>query len=292
VDAWGESVKRSVVICGLISVLALAAAAQAQAMGKPRVAALQIGLTQKGAYHGTIDGYFGPSTERAVRLLQRRAGIAVDGVPGPRTRRALGRWGRHGFASRVLHPGLVGWDVSMTQFMLAWHGFPSGRFDGAFGKRTARAVAKFQRFAHLPADGLAGPATFGALQRGLPRAGISLRAPLGTSPTDGFGPRGVRFHSGLDYPADRGTPVQAAASGRVVTIGWDRAGYGRYVVVKHAHRNYTWYAHLSRVTVRAGALVSAGTTVGRVGASGDATGPHLHFELRVRGAAVDPRTAF
>ena len=282
---------RTVVICGLISLLALAAAAQAQAMGTPRVAALQIGLTQKDAYHGTIDGFYGTSTERAVRLLQKRARIAVDGVPGPRTRRALGRWGRHDFASRLLHPGLVGWDVSMTQFMLAWHGFPSGRLDGAFGERTARAVAKFQRFAHLPADGLAGPATFRALRRGLPRAGISLRAPLGTASTDGFGPRGVRFHTGLDYPADQGTRVHAAAAGRVVTIGWDPAGYGTYVVVKHAHRNYTWYAHLSRVTVQAGALVSAGATIGRVGSTGDATGPHLHFELRVRGAAVDPKTA-
>ncbi len=282
---------RTVVICGLISLLALAAAAQAQAMGTPRVAALQIGLTQKDAYHGTIDGFWGSSTERAVRLLQKRARIAVDGVPGPRTRRALGRWGRHDFASRVLQPGLVGWDVSMTQFMLAWHGFPSGRLDGSFDAHTARAVAKFQRFARLTADGLAGPATFRALRRGLPRAGISLQAPLGTASTDGFGPRGVRFHTGLDYPAGRGTAVHAAAAGRVVTIGWDPAGYGRYVVVKHAHRNYTWYAHLSRVTVRAGALVSAGTRVGRVGASGDATGPHLHFELRVRGAAVDPRAA-
>jgi peptidoglycan hydrolase-like protein with peptidoglycan-binding domain len=282
---------RTVVICGLISLLALAAAAQAQAMGTPRVAALQIGLTQKDAYHGTIDGFYGTSTERAVRLLQKRARIAVDGVPGPRTRRALGRWGRHDFASRLLHPGLVGWDVSMTQFMLAWHGFPSGRLDGAFGERTARAVAKFQRFAHLPADGLAGPATFRALRRGLPRAGISLRAPLGTASTDGFGPRGVRFHTGLDYSADQGTRVHAAAAGRVVTIGWDPAGYGTYVVVKHAHRNYTWYAHLSRATVQAGAFVSAGATIGLVGSTGDATGPHLHFELRVRGAAVDPKTA-
>jgi murein DD-endopeptidase MepM/ murein hydrolase activator NlpD len=85
--------------------------------------------------------------------------------------------------------------------------------------------------------------------------------------------------------------VHAAAAGRVVTVGWDGAGYGRYVVVKHAHRNYTWYAHLSRVAVHAGALVSTGSTIGRVGSSGDATGPHLHFELRVRGAAVDPARA-
>ena len=283
--------KRTVVICGLITLLALAAAAQAQAMGKPRVAALQIGLTAKDVYHGTIDGYWGPSTERAVRLLQRRAQIGVDGVLGPRTRRALGRWGRHPYASRLLQPGLVGWDVSATQFLLAWHGFPSGRLDGAFGARTAKAVAKFQRFAHQHVDGVAGPATFRALLGPLPRPGVYLRAPLGIGYTDGFGPRGRRFHTGLDYPAAMGTRVRAAAAGRVTTVGFDPGGYGTYVVVKHAHRNYTWYAHLSRVAVGVGAFVAAGSRIGRVGATGDATGPHLHFELRVRGAAVDPQRA-
>ena len=261
-------------------------------MGEPRLAAFQVGLTAKGLYHGTIDGYWGPSTERAVRLLQKRARIAVDGVPGPRTRRALGRWGRHDFASRPLHPGLVGWDVSQTQFILAWHGFPSGALDGTFGPRTSKAVTRFQHFAHLHADGIAGPATFRALRRGLPHAGVHLQAPLGVAPADGFGPRGVRFHTGLDYPADPGTAVHAAAPGRVVRIGRDPTGYGRYVVVKHAHRNYTWYAHLSRIRVNAGAFVGTGARIGRVGSTGDATGPHLHFEVRVRGAAVDPRTAF
>ena len=60
-------------------------------MGKPRVAALQIGLQAKGLYGGTIDGHYGPATEQAVRRLQRRAGLSVDGVAGPRTHRVLGR---------------------------------------------------------------------------------------------------------------------------------------------------------------------------------------------------------
>ena len=70
-------------------------------MGKPRVAALQVGLQAKGLYGGTIDGYYGPATERAVRRLQRRAGLSVDGIAGPRTRRALALLSRHGY--RIAH---------------------------------------------------------------------------------------------------------------------------------------------------------------------------------------------
>src|SRR6266540_3687442 len=79
--------------------LALAAAAAA---GKPNVAALQVALRARGLYVGTIDGLAGASTSLGVRRFQRRAGIAVDGVAGPQTRRALGRYGRHRFGTRLL----------------------------------------------------------------------------------------------------------------------------------------------------------------------------------------------
>jgi len=272
-------------------VVALALAGPAAAMGRPSVAALQIGLQAKGFYPGTIDGVWGPGTEHAVRRLQARARIGVDGIPGPRTRRALGRRGRHAFGSRVLRTGNVGWDVSVAQFLLAWHGFPSGPLDGVYGPRTASSVRRFQAFARLGTDGIPGPATLGALRRPLPRPPIWVRPPLGTAPTDGFGPRGNRFHTGLDYPAGYGVRVHAAARGRVVRAGWDAGGYGNLVVVRHPHRTYSWYAHLNGFSVGRGRWVSAGTVVGTVGATGHATGPHLHFELRVRGAAVDPRPA-
>jgi murein DD-endopeptidase MepM/ murein hydrolase activator NlpD len=79
----------------------------------------------------------------------------------------------------------------------------------------------------------------------------------------------------------------------VVTFaGWDAGGYGNLVVVRHRPGVRTFYAHLSRVAVRRGARVGAGQRVGTVGATGLATGPHLHLELRIRGAAVNPLPAF
>jgi murein DD-endopeptidase MepM/ murein hydrolase activator NlpD len=285
-------IKRTVISFGLVLAVAVAAAVPASAgMGKPRIAALQIGLQAKGLYGGTIDGRYGPATERAVRRLQRRAGLAVDGVPGPRTRRALGKLGRPNFGDRVLRTGRVGWDVSITQFRLAWHGFPSGTLDGAFGPRTKSAVIRFQRHSGLSADGLPGPATYSALQRPLKHVPIALRRPVGAAPTDRFGPRGNRFHTGLDFPASYGAPVRSAAAGVVVKAGWDAGGYGKLVVVRHAHRVHTWYAHLNGFRVRPGQTVAAGARLGSVGATGTATGPHLHLEARLRGAALDPLPA-
>ncbi len=283
--------RRIVLITALAALVAAFAAQPSAGMGKPRVAALQIGLQAKGLYGGTIDGVWGPATARAVRRLQRRAQIAVDGVPGPQTRKALGRLGRPDYRSRTLVAGRAGWDVSVTQFLLAWHGFPSGPLDGHFGERTRSAVMRFQRHARIGVDGRVGPGTYAALGRPLPRAGMRLRRPLRIAPTDRFGPRGNRFHTGLDYPASHGARVRAAAGGVVVTAGWDPGGYGNLVVVRHANGRRTWYAHLSALSVGRGARVAAGQLVGLVGATGSATGPHLHFELRFRGAAVNPLPA-
>lgn len=283
--------RRTVICFGLALVVAVLAAAPASGMGKPRIAALQVGLRAHGVYAGDVDGLWGPATERGVRRLQQRSNLSVDGVPGPRTRRALGRLGRPVFGSRLLRKGRVGWDVSVLQFRLAWHGFPSGPMDGAFGPRTRAAVIRFQRSRRLATDGRAGPATYRALRRPLRRVPIRLRAPVRVAPADRFGPRGNRFHTGLDYPARRGAAVRAAARGRVVKAGWDTGGYGRLVVVRHRHRVYTWYAHLRGFRVRPGRVVPAGARLGSVGATGTATGPHLHFEARRRGAALDPLPA-
>jgi murein DD-endopeptidase MepM/ murein hydrolase activator NlpD len=117
-----------------------------------------------------------------------------------------------------------------------------------------------------------------------------LRPPLQTAFTDGFGPRGNRFHTGLDFPAATGTPVTAAAPGRVVWSGPMAGGWGNVVMIAHGGGVETLYAHLSRASAAVGARVPAGRTVGRVGSTGDATGPHVHFEVRLRGAAVDPLT--
>jgi len=114
-----------------------------------------------------------------------------------------------------------------------------------------------------------------------------VQAPVG----DGFGPRGNRFHAGIDLAARLGTDVAAAAAGRVTWAGRLAGGWGNLVVVAHGDGVRTMYAHLSTIAVRVGQRVATDTVVGAVGATGNATGPHLHFEVRVRGAAVDPRTA-
>jgi murein DD-endopeptidase MepM/ murein hydrolase activator NlpD len=100
----------------------------------------------------------------------------------------------------------------------------------------------------------------------------------------------MRFHTGIDYPAPMGTPVVAARDGVVSAVG-PLAGYGNVVELSHGQGVSTLYAHLSQILVEPGRRVTRGTTVGLVGRTGDATGPHLHFELRLRGAAIDPAGA-
>jgi peptidoglycan hydrolase-like protein with peptidoglycan-binding domain len=275
----------------LVAVLLAACPGTAAGAGTSPVAALQVALSARGLYAGTIDGLAGPSTTAAVRAFQRRAQLPVDGIAGPRTRAALGRYGRHTLGSRLLALRSSGWDVAELQFLLAWHGFPSGPFDGRAGRRTVRALRRFQRFAGLQPDGVAGAGTFAALRAPLPRLPIRLawplRGPLGST----FAPRGYGFHSGIDIAAEAGAPVVAAAPGRVVWAGYRAGGWGLLVTIAHGDGVRTMYAHLSRVAVRLGERVGAGARVGRVGSTGDATGPHLHFEARLRGAAVDPLPA-
>jgi murein DD-endopeptidase MepM/ murein hydrolase activator NlpD len=271
--------------------VALLLAPSAWAVGDPEIAALQVGLRQRGFYGGTVDGVLGAGTVSGVRELQRRARLPVDGVPGPRTKRALGRFGKKpSLGGRILAPGFHGWDVAALQFALAAHGFPSGKLDGQFGASTGRALRRFQRWAGLRADGVAGPAVVAALRREPPRCPISLSSPVAGAYSDVFGPRGNRFHTGIDYPGSMRTPVFAAASGRVTFAGFSLGGWGNLVTIAHGAGARTMYAHLSRVSVRVGQYVQSGQRVGRMGSSGHSTGPHLHFEVRVRGAAVDPLT--
>ena len=275
----------------LTTVTALAAAGPAAAAGDPEVAALQVGLRAKGLYAGTVDGVLGPETKDGVRKLQRRAGLAVDGVAGANTRKALGRFGRPALGKRMLAGRVVGWDVAQLQFLLAWHGFPSGPLDGHFGPRTEAAVRRFQVWSGLPPDGVAGPTTLSALRTAPPTSPLALGWPLAVTPTDLFGPRGNRFHTGIDFPAETGTPISSAGAGQVTYGGPLKGGWGLFVTIAHGSGVRSMYAHLSRVDVTLGERVAAGERVGLVGATGHATGPHLHFELRLRGAAIDPVTA-
>lgn len=126
-----------------------------------------------------------------------------------------------------------------------------------------------------------------------PNATPTFIRPVPGGVSSGFGNRvhpvygTVRLHAGLDYHAAQGTPIGASAPGTVIFAG-TFSGYGNTVVVQHTGGYSTLYAHMSAFNVSAGATVSAGDVVGLVGSTGLSTGPHLHFEIRLNGTAIDP----
>jgi murein DD-endopeptidase MepM/ murein hydrolase activator NlpD len=96
-----------------------------------------------------------------------------------------------------------------------------------------------------------------------------------------------RFHAGLDFGASWGSPIVAAGDGEVVGAGW-AGGYGRQVRIAHGRGLMTSYSHMSQIVAAPGAFVRRGQLIGYVGSSGLSTGPHLHYEVRRSGVAVNP----
>jgi murein DD-endopeptidase MepM/ murein hydrolase activator NlpD len=111
--------------------------------------------------------------------------------------------------------------------------------------------------------------------------------PVNGPVVSGFGMRWGRMHEGIDIAASSGTPIHAAAAGTVIHAGW-LGGYGNLVVLDHGDGLSTAYAHASAILVGLGQRVSQGETLSLVGSTGNSSGPHLHFEVRVNGSAVDP----
>jgi len=123
---------------------------------------------------------------------------------------------------------------------------------------------------------------------------IAFAAPIqGYSVNSRFGlrrlsfERRARMHEGLDYAAPSGTPILAAADGRVLRTGTS-SSYGRFVEVQHANGVTSFYAHMSRIGASQGDVVAAGDTIGLVGSTGRSTGAHLHFEIRRDGQQINP----
>jgi murein DD-endopeptidase MepM/ murein hydrolase activator NlpD len=118
-------------------------------------------------------------------------------------------------------------------------------------------------------------------------SGGGLMWPVSGPVTSPFGWRWGRMHEGIDIAVPTGTPVLASASGRVIIAGW-MGGYGNLVVIDHGGGLSTAYGHNSAFAVGAGASVSQGQVVAYAGSTGNSTGPHVHFEVRVNGSPVDP----
>jgi peptidoglycan hydrolase-like protein with peptidoglycan-binding domain len=281
----------------LVAFIFMVAATQPAGAATAKMAALQAALKSIGLYPVAVDGVRGPFTARGVRRFQRRRGLLVDGIVGPQTRHALGRLGRPRLGERVITQGARGWDVASLQFLLWRRGYSPGGIDRVFGPATRSALELYQRSAGLVVDGLAGPATIASLRGGthsrsvpVATAPVSFYRPVPGPIGDGFGaPReGGRRHAGVDFPVPYGTLVAAGGVGTTIFAGYNREGYGNLVVIQHRLGYTSWYAHLSRVTSWVGERVSGGTRIGYVGATGHATGPHLHFEVRYRNVPIDP----
>lgn len=121
----------------------------------------------------------------------------------------------------------------------------------------------------------------------------SFISPLSGRISSGFGIRNDPFdgqktkHEGTDIAAPKGSKIVAAAGGTVTFVGYEKNGYGKYLKITHSDKVMTLYAHCSEILVKKGDTVTAGQTVALVGSTGQSTGNHLHFEIRIDGKAVN-----
>lgn len=111
--------------------------------------------------------------------------------------------------------------------------------------------------------------------------------PLTGPISSGYGWRKAGFHHGIDIVGDMGVPIKAAAGGTVSLVGYNSV-YGNMVIIDHGNSLQTLYGHASKIYVRKGQRITQGQTVAAIGVSGNSTGPHLHFEIRVHGVATNP----
>jgi murein DD-endopeptidase MepM/ murein hydrolase activator NlpD len=245
----------------------------------PNVAGLQTALAAQRLYRGPIDGILGPQTIAALKALQRRSRLASANLLGARTLAALGRLGRPRYGTRVLRRGLVGLDVAGLQFELRYHGFPNPG-SGAFGAQTLVALMRFQRFASLPVDGVAGRATFVALDKP-PPATPKLRSPLSVVE------HAKRVGNAVELSCPYATAVAAVLPGTVLFAANRAHGYGYTVITRDARGLEVLYAHLARIDLRKGQRVVPGALVGLAGWTGKKQATtSLRLELRLRGAEL------
>ena len=283
------------------------------------VEALQQRLLDLGVQvRGGVDGIFGPATANSLKAFQTQRGLPADGVVDNATAEALNTApaapeatapevevvadGRVGFAVY----GEKGGRVSTLQQALVNAGITvRGGVDGDFGAATASAVMSFQRKAGLQVTGVVNQATADAL--GISATPIPVDSPVAAASIDVFpvqgrcgyadtwhAPRsGGRVHLGVDIIAARGNLVFAAAEGTITKVYYDRPGSlsGNGVRLTTDDGTYFFYAHFDTIAegISPGVRVQAGQVVGTIGATGNTSTPHLHFEIHPGGGtAVNP----
>ena len=155
------------------------------------------------------------------------------------------------------------------------------------GEAAALAAQSSELAARIQAAQVSPERTTASLAVDSTQSSSGLIWPVSGAVVSPFGIRWGRMHEGIDISAGSGAPVAAAAAGTVISVGY-MGGYGNLVVVDHGGGLATAYAHLSGYAVGSGQSVSQGQVVGYIGCTGHCYGPHLHFEVRVNGAAVDP----
>ena len=255
-------------------------------------------LTQHGAGHRGVDLRARPG-EPIVAALGGTVTFAGDvaGVSWVTVNHGGGLTTTYGpVAPKVVRPGTIVSPGEVLGFVgpgtrhLDW----GARLDGAYIDPLAL-LGGWETYLTSSDDVVTLPALGGIAAAVGPAAAArgQLLAPARGAVTSGFGPRvhpvtgAHRLHAGLDIGAATGVPVVAAAPGTVTYAG-DVSGYGRTVIVDHGGGVTTLYGHQSSLAVTSGQPVAAGARLGAVGATGLATGPHLHFEVRVNGAPQNP----
>ena len=225
-------------VLGVTAVAALVFAPASSGGTRSSVAALQVALKNRGLYSGVIDGVIGPRTIAAVRVFQRRHRLTVDGIPGPITCEALGRYSRHRLGTRTITIGDSGWDVAETQFLLRAHGYRPGPLDGSYGALSVAAVRRFQRHSELTADGVVGPATLASLD------GERATGPGGLTTTDAGQARAARRLVIIRRDAHRLYFYRGARPLRVFSVAtggtWTPTPQGRFRIVNKFRRPW-WY---------------------------------------------------
>lgn len=193
---------------------------------------------------------------------------------------------------------IAGMALSLTaQPVLANEAATSAQITGAIPADKVGAATGDREFSELFATWRSMDATGVASATPLPAARVSVpsRMPLESARlSSNYGMRthpvlgGRRNHAGIDLAAPTGTPVYATADG-YVSKAERFSSYGNYIQIEHGGELQTRYAHLSGYAIKAGEMVTKGQLIGYVGSTGRSTGPHLHYEVRVAGEAVDPQ---